>query len=246
MQRKEWFENWFASKEYLDVYNHRNSTDAEKLIRLILNVITLKKKSKVLDAACGTGRHSIILAKKGFDVTAFDLSKTLLNIGKSKAEELGLSINFINADIRKFFLDIQFSLIVNLFTSFGYFETDKENYSFVKNAFTMLQKDGWYVLDFLNKTYVEKNLIPYSEKKVNSKVIIENRKISAGRVIKNIQILEGENQLNFVESVRLYSADDIIENFENIGFKVEKIFGSYSGEEYSKEDSKRLIIIFKK
>ncbi len=246
MHKKQWFENWFNSEEYLDVYNHRNSEDAEKLMNLILKAIPLKKEAKVLDAACGTGRHSIILAKKGFDVTAFDLSKTLLNIGKSKAEELGLNINFINADIRKFFLDIQFSLIINLFTSFGYFETDKENYSFVKNAFTMLQKDGLYVLDFLNKTYVEKNLIPRSEKKVNNKVIIENRKISAGRVIKNIQILEGENQLNYVESVRLYSADDIVENFEDIGFKIEKIFGSYSGEEYSKEDSQRLIIIFKK
>jgi 2-polyprenyl-3-methyl-5-hydroxy-6-metoxy-1,4-benzoquinol methylase len=244
--KKEWFVDWFASKEFLDVYSHRNSADAEKLINLILNSIELKNESKILDAACGAGRHSIILAQNGFNVTAFDLSKELLNIGKKKAEELKLSINFINADIRKFFINEKFDLVINLFTSFGYFETDKENYSFINNAFSMLNEKGWYVLDFLNKTFVEKNLISHSERKVNSQIIIENRKIIANRVIKEIQIIEGEKQRNFVESVKLYSAEDIIKSFENIGFKLKKIFGNYIGEEFNREKSERLITIFQK
>ena len=244
--KNEWFKDWFASEEYLDVYNHRNSSDAEKLVNLILTTVPIKDGAKILDAACGTGRHSIILAKKGFNITAFDLSKTLLNIGKNKSKEFELDINFINADIRKFILNVRFSLIVNLFTSFGYFESDEENFSFVHNAFSMLEENGWYVLDFLNKAYVEKNIVSHSERIVNNKIIKENRKIFSGRVIKDIQIIDGENQLNFVESVRLYSPDYIVKSFERIGFKAEKIFGSYLGEKFNKEESKRLIIFFRK
>ncbi len=244
--KKEWFKDWFASKEYLDVYHHRNREDAEKIISLILTNIKLNKNSKILDAACGSGRHSILLTEKGFNVTAFDLSKTLLNIGKKKAKELNLDINFINADIRKFFINTQFDLVVNLFTSFGYFETDEENYRFIKNAFSMLNKNGKYVLDFLNKNFVKKNLIPHSEKIVNNKIIAEDRKISDDRVLKKIQIITGQKKVEFTESVKLYSDEEIIYNFEKIGFKVVKLFGDYNGEIFKKKSSKRFIAIFEK
>ncbi len=244
--KKEWFEDWFSSKEYLDVYNHRDIKDAEKIIDLILANIKLNKNSKILDVACGNGRHSILLAEKGFNVTAFDLSKTLLNIGKKKAEQLNLNINFINADIRKFYINTQFDLVINLFTSFGYFDSDEENFRFIKNAFSMLNENGKYVLDFLNKNFVKKNLIPHSEKIVNDKIIVEDRKIWDNRVIKKIQIISGGEKAEFMESVKLYSDDEIIHNLQKIGFKVDKLFGDYNGESFNKNSSGRFIAIFKK
>ena len=130
----EWFKDWFETEEYLNVYRHRNESDAEDLINLIINNISLPKSSEVLDMACGTGRHSILLAKKGFKVSAVDLSKNMLSVASGKAEKENLKINFIQSDLRNFTHSGRFNLIVNLFTSFGYFESDKENFQILRNC----------------------------------------------------------------------------------------------------------------
>ncbi len=77
-----WFEKWFSSKFYLDIYQHRDEEDARQMINLIQRSISVNTKAKVLDIACGSGRHSIELARRGFDVTGLDLSKFL--IGEAK------------------------------------------------------------------------------------------------------------------------------------------------------------------
>ena len=243
---KEWFDKWFSSKDYLNVYQHRNDEDAEKLIDLILSEININNDSYVLDAACGAGRHSILFAKKGFQVTGFDLSETLLNFAKDDANKFGLEITFYKSDIRNFFIDTKFDLIVNLFTSFGYFSSDEENFAFVKNAFKMLNKGGFFVLDFFNKEFLIQNLVSDSQKKINGRTIIEHRKISGNRVIKKIQIKKESVINEYIESVRLYAKNEILNKFSDIGFSVNKIFGNYDGEKFDTKNSQRLIIIFTK
>lgn len=243
---KEWFYKWFSSEDYLNVYQHRNDEDAEKLINLILREINIKNNSCVLDAACGAGRHSILFAKKDFKVTGFDLSETLLNFAKAEAIKFGLNITFQKSDIRNFFIDTKFDLIVNLFTSFGYFSSDEENFAFIKNAFKMLNKGGFFVLDFFNKEFLIQNLVSDSQKKINGRTIIEYREISENRVIKKIQIKKESVINEYIESVRLYDKDEILNKFSDIGFSVSKIFGDYNGKKYDTKNSQRLIIIFTK
>ena len=113
----EWFEDWFDTKEYLSVYSHRNEQDAKKLVDLILQNVNIPSGSKVLDMACGTGRHSILFAENGFYVTAVDLSKNLLEIAKGSTECAGVNINFVHSDLRSFCVNSKFNLVVNLFTS---------------------------------------------------------------------------------------------------------------------------------
>ncbi len=128
------------------------------LVNLILSKVDLKLNAKVLDAACGAGRHAIKFAEKGFNVTAFDLSKTLLQIGIDEARNRNISIDFQNSDIRTFTSNFKFDLILSLFTSFGYFETDEENFIFPKNAYNMLNENGHYILDYLNKNFVRSKI----------------------------------------------------------------------------------------
>jgi len=243
---EEWFKDWFSSKEYLEVYSHRNSKDAELLLELILKNIDVKPNAKILDAACGAGRHSISLAKKGYNVVGFDLSSTLLKIASENANKLNLKINFINSDIRQFTSETKFDLIINLFTSFGYFETNKENFAFPTNAIDILSDGGCFVLDFLNKNYVKRTLVPKSEKRIGNKIIIEKRKIENGRVVKEITIKEGNKQAEFIESVKLYSSKEILEKFLEIGFNIKSIFGNYSSDNFLEDESERLIVIFQK
>lgn len=242
----EWFKKWFSSDEYLTVYSHRNERDAENLIKLILNYTNLPKKARILDAACGAGRHSLLLAQKGFKVTAFDLSRNLLRIGKQNSTELEIDVDFICSDLRKTFFRTRFSLIMNMFTSFGYFKDDADNFAFFKNAIDFLDKDGFVVLDYLNKSNLENNLIPYSMKKMNEKTFIETRRIENSFVIKEIEIKQNGHTKTFTESVKLYENEELLTNFQNLGYIPVEIFGSYMGDEFDKEESERTIIIFRR
>lgn len=243
---KDWFKDWFASDLYLSVYRHRDETDALRLCRLILNSTKTSKGSYILDAACGGGRHANYFSSCGYNVTGFDLSKTLLNVGLKQAREQNLDSKFFCSDLRNVSLKRKFDLITNLFTSFGYFDNDKENFAFVATAFALLNKNGFYVLDYFNPAYIEKNLVEESSRKIDNVEIIEKRWIRNNRVEKEILIKEIGIEKRFMESVSLYSKEFLVGKICKIGFNLYESFGDYSGIPYSEDSSQRMILIFRK
>lgn len=241
-----WYKEWFDSEDYLKVYNHRDFLEAQKLSNLILSVTNISPSAKILDAACGAGRHAIYLSLCGYNVIGFDLSKNLLLQAKKEAREKNLKLELVQADMREICFKKNFDLILNLFTSFGYFETDEENFRFAKKSYCFLNHGGYYILDYFNKLHLEKNLVPYSEKIVNNIKIIERRKIENKRVIKEITLIKSNKTEKFYESVKLYYAEEIVAEFEKANFKTVKILGDYDGNDYSEKESPRLIIFFQK
>lgn len=243
---KDWYKDWFSSELYLHVYSHRNDDDAENLCKLILASTKLQRNAKILDAACGAGRHSNRFSLLGFDVVGFDLSKTLLNNAVNSASQKKLNTKFFCSDIRNIPLKNKFDLIVNLFTSFGYFESDEENFSFIKHAYSLLDEKGFYVLDYFNERTLRENLIAQSEKNVNGNKIIEKREISGNRVVKEITVLSEDQNLKFYESVKLYSKKEILEKSMSYGFSVHNIYGDYLGNDFDENASNRIIVVFQK
>lgn len=243
---KDWYKDWFSSELYLQVYSHRNDEDAENLCKLILASTNLQREAKILDAACGAGRHSNKFSLLGFDVVGFDLSKTLLNVAASSASEKKISSKFFCSDIRNVPLKQKFNLIINLFTSFGYFESDEENFSFIKQAYSLLEENGFYVLDYFNERILRKNLVIQNEKIVNGIRIIEKREISGNRVIKEINVLNEDQNIKFYESVKLYTKKEILEKSMSFGFAVHNIYGDYFGNDYDENTSNRIIVVFQK
>jgi SAM-dependent methyltransferase len=241
-----WYKDWFASEFYLKVYSHRNNADAENLFKLILNNIEIPKDARILDAACGNGRHSIKFAEMGYNVVGFDLSKTLLNVAQESKLNCNSSANFFCSDIRNIPIAKSFDLILNLFTSFGYFKTDSENFALADFANQKLESGGYFVFDYLNPNYVINNFIASSEKNIDGIKIFEKRSIENNRVEKEI-IIEGDKLSNrYFESVQLYSIQEILTLFKEKGLIPIKKFGNYFGEEYSENNSERMIIIFQK
>ncbi|MCX7797376.1 MAG: class I SAM-dependent methyltransferase [Melioribacter sp.] len=241
-----WYKEWFDSPDYLRVYNHRDFLDAQKLSNLILSFTKIPKTAKILDAACGAGRHAIYLSLCGYNVFGFDLSRNLLLQAKKESFEKNANLKLIQADIREICFKKVFDMILNLFTSFGYFETDEENFSFIRKSYCFLKDNGYYVLDYFNKSFLEQNLLPYSEKLVENIKVIEKRKIENNRVVKEIILIKNNLVERFYESVKLYSIEKIIEEFERAKFRVLKIFGDYDGSDYNEKESPRLIIVFQK
>ena len=239
----EWYKHWFNSEEYLNVYRHRDDKDAEALSTLVLNNVDLAKESNVLDMACGTGRHAIIFAKEGFKVTAFDLSDNLLSIARQNAKLLKLNVDFVKSDIREFRTEKKFNLILNLFTSIGYFEKDEENYFILNKAYQLLADNGYFVLDYFNKNYLETNLVPQTVDEFDNTIIVQNRFISGERVIKEITIDKEGKTNKFYESVRMFSFEELVNAINQIGFDIQNIFGDFEGNPFELESSPRIIII---
>lgn len=242
----DWFKDWFSSGEYHNVYKHRDSKDAILFWDTFTRKFELPDNVKVLDAACGPGRYSSILAEKNIDVTGFDLAMPLLKIAYQKISKKGKIPKLLRTDIREATFRGEFDLILNMFTSFGYFESDDENFLFLKNARDFLTDKGVFVLDYLNQQKVLDTLVPESSKIVENKEVFEKRFIRNGRVEKEIVISDDGENVKFIESVKLYDKNTLVDNINSLGYNILDIWGGYGGEAFDGKSSERLIILFGK
>ncbi|MBK9332506.1 MAG: class I SAM-dependent methyltransferase [Ignavibacteria bacterium] len=244
-----WYKKWFSDRLYLDLYSHRNTEEAGHMIDLIQRNIDIRTGSKVLDVACGAGRHSLQLAKRGFHVTGFDLSEFLISEAKRsqrEAKENNLKMNFLIKDMRKFNFRNSFDLAVNIFTSFGYFDNDEENFRVIKNVSSSLKKGGYFVFDFINSEFIKNNIVSRSKNKFGGITVIQKRRIENGFILKDIEVFKGGKVRHFNEILKLYGKKELVKCFEKFNFDVKTLFGDYYGNKFSEKNSKRIIIIAQK
>ena len=235
-----WYENWFGN-EYLSVYAHRDEKEARELVQLILEYVNLDKKSKILDLCCGQGRHAFILSQEGYEVYGIDLSKTLLQVAKYKNNQSDNTF-FIQADMRRLPAVNSFDLLLNLFTSFGYFEEDAENKTVFEQFHQVLKSGGYFVFDYFHTPYILANLERYHSEQIGDLIVEQERFIKGSRVQKIIRLNRKGKKSTFYESVKMYDKDKILEMMEETSLFVRHIFGDYAGSPLSRA-SERIIII---
>lgn len=245
-----WYEEWFNSDYYLKLYSHRNDIEAEACIDIIQRATQFHpgadEKYRVLDIACGPGRHAISLAKRGFAVTAVDLSTTLLRYAHSTAQKEGAPVRFLQLDMRSMDFHEEFDLAVQLFSSFGYFRTVEEDAAVLRGARRALRNVGYYAIDLINPQVLAKTLVPKSTRLIEGGIrVTEERKIVEDRVEKTITIPSEGEKLKFHESVRLYKPEQIERLLRESGFLPTHWFGDYAGLPFDREKSRRMIIISK-
>ncbi|MBO8163261.1 MAG: class I SAM-dependent methyltransferase [Brevibacillus sp.] len=235
-----WFEKSFR-EDYLLVYRHRDEASADREIANLLDHLPVRKTGRVLDLCCGSGRHSRALARRGYEVVGVDLSPVLLEIAREQNTYDNLV--FHQYDMREIPFVSEFDIVVNLFTSFGYFATDEENARVVHNMARALKPGGEVVIDYLNPAYIEAHLIPESERETNGLLIRERRWIESGFVKKEITIVDAEqpNPRQYLEQVRLYHSDEMEQMLRAAGFGGIKLFGDYEYNAYDRETSPRMI-----
>ncbi len=243
----DWFKAWFNHPAYLKLYAHRSLEEAEQTIATLLKFITIESPNpKALDIACGSGRHAVALARHGFKVTANDLSSTLLAEAQKLAESRNLSLTFTRIDMREITFEQEFDLIVQLFTSFGYFENDDEDKVVLQRVARALKPNGWYVLDFLNEHLVRNTLQPETRRTLGELDVLEQRMLFGERVVKSITLCENGITHRFIESVRLYSQAELTAMLNAVGLCVHHYLGDYDGGAFERHASPRLILIAQK
>lgn len=240
-----WYERWFDREEYELVYRDRNEAEGAQLIDLIESVVKPASDASVLDVACGRGRHARQLARRGYRVTGFDLSERALQTARTRAAEEELEIEFLQGDMREMSFAEEFDGAVNLFTSFGYFESDDEHERVICNIARALKPGGWFVQDFLNAPHVRETLVPEDERSENGVHIEQKRWISDGRLIKEITLRNSDGERSFTESVRLLTRDDFRSMYTAANLDIFDIRGDYDGQPYN-DNSPRLILFARK
>lgn len=241
----DWFEEWFDSPLYEKLYANRDEAEARQLVELLIDELELNECSKILDLGCGRGRHSINLNQKGYTVKGIDLSEQAIETAREKVEKLGLdNISFEVRDMRNP-LDETFDAIVNLFTTFGYFESDAENASVFDSVVKMLKPQGIFVLDYLNAHKVKESFSPSDSGEFQGIRYDIQRFIRDDAIYKKIEFT-GEKvngQRIYSERVKLYGLDWFQEEMEKRDLQIDHIYGDYEGHVFDPETSNRLLII---
>ncbi|MDF3078519.1 MAG: class SAM-dependent methyltransferase [Sphingobacteriaceae bacterium] len=240
---KEWFQNWFNSPYYHILYNQRNDKEAEHFIDNLCNYLKPTIDCRLLDIACGRGRHAIYLNKKGFDVTGIDLSFSSIKYASQFENE---RLHFFVHDMRYLFYINYFDIAFNLFTSFGYFDTQKDHVNALKTFRKSLKADGTLVLDYFNSEKIKRNLTRKEVKHIDKIDFNISKHIEGDKIIKSIDFEHGGNGYAFQEKVNAFSLADFEELFTLSGFKIVKYFGDYNLNEYDENTSDRLILICRK
>lgn len=233
-----WYKEWFG-QEYLDLYAHRDEDEAAHHVEFVIRHLDGPKPRRVLDLACGAGRHSVALCRLGYNVVGADLSLALLATPPHRPQ-------ITAGDMRRLpFRDRSFDWVLNFFTSFGYFERERQNFQVLEEITRLLRPNGRFMIDFLNKDRVLAHL---KEREVQEKagrtIHIERWYDAATRRINKRMRLEsaGGRSATYLESVRAYDQDEVTIGARWAGLEVDALYGNFNGDPYHR-DSERLILV---
>lgn len=235
-----WFQSWFDTSYYHILYKHRDYKEAEAFIKNIVTYLNLNKADSILDLACGKGRHSIFLNSLGYDVTGLDLSKNSIEHAKTNESE---SLHFEVHDMRDVY-ETQFEIVLNLFTSFGYFQEEMDNFKVIQTIKSSLKQNGIGVIDYMNSPLVIDNLIAHNSYESDGIKFELKRNYKDGFITKNIEVNDDGNSFHFEEKVRAFTFQDFETMLSNAGLHLLDCFGSYKLEPFNNKTSERLILIF--
>lgn len=240
-EQGEWYASWFDTPYYHILYKDRDYEEAQLFMDNLTGYLNLPEDAKILDLACGRGRHSVYLNKLGFDVTGADLSENSINQAKKFENE---KLHFMVHDMRQPF-PTQYDAIFNLFTSFGYFEDDNDNIVTLKAICQSLTEYGFAVIDFMNVHKVIENLVPQEIKTVDGIDFHIKRFYIDDHIIKDIKFTDKGRNYHFTEKVKALTLENFEQMMEEAGIYLLEVFGDYRLRRYYKEESDRLIMIFK-
>lgn len=235
----QWFEQWFNSPYYHLLYRHRDQGEAGAFIRNLVEVLRPSDNAHFLDLACGSGRHALFLNKLGYRVSGADISSNNIEMAKEYERE---GLNFMVHDMRNPLPGGPYDFILNLFTSFGYFEEESDQLKTLQSVKKGLAEKGVLVMDFLNAHKVIRQLVPEEDQLIDGVQFKIKRYVQKGWLFKEIDITDGNNRFHYREEVRVLYDKDFRLLFNAAGLHITNIFGDYELQAYHPDKSDRLIL----
>ncbi|MXN90337.1 methyltransferase domain-containing protein [Flavobacterium sp. Sd200] len=240
-EESKWYASWFDTPYYHILYKDRDYEEAQLFMDNLTGYLNLPDNAKILDLACGKGRHSIYLNKLGYDITGADLSENSIAQAKQHTND---TLHFEVHDMREPF-EQKFDAVFNLFTSFGYFENESDNLTTLKAISQSLSEYGFGVIDFMNVKKVIEDLVTQEVKTVEGIDFHIKRYFIDNYIYKEIDFEDKGQKFHFTERVKALTLQDFESMMDEAGIYLLDTFGDYKLRKFYKEESERLIMIFK-
>jgi len=242
---KAWYEEDSFWEKWAPVLFHEERW--EKTPEEVTNIISLLKinpGASVLDLCCGPGRHSLELARRGFSVVGVDRTQAYLEKARKQAKVERLKAKFIQEDMRSFCRPNTFDVVVNLFSSFGYFEDIKDDKQVITNVYRSLKNKGVFLIETMGKEVLARIFCERDWRRVNDIIVLQERKVCRNwSWIENRWIMIKDGKMEECKiSHRLYSAVELTALLNECGFNAVDVYGDLTGAPYD-YTAKRLVII---
>ena len=251
--KQPWFseEAGFFGPNYLVEYEETLPNERTIIeVDFVEKTLNLKPGTKILDVHCGHGRHAIELAKRGYDVTGYELNQFFLSEAEKATKEADVSVHFLQGDMRELAFDAEFDVALNLFTAMGYFDKDEDDVAFLAGVYKSLKSGGQFLIDFINRDWLIRNFREkdWRELPDGSLLVIERlyEPILGRNTDRRTKVTKDGVMTDSVGSaLRIYTANELVKMAENVGFTFKEAFGDFEGNPL-KLDSRRTILHFEK
>lgn len=227
--------NWYAqvfNEDFLRTVPKSSPRQTMREAKFIIDRLGIESGARVLDLCCGYGRHTLELAKKGFDMVGLDLSMVMLKKALADAQAKGQAIKFVHGDMRKLSFKAIFDAIYNVQTSFGYFD-DQSNFRVLQGIFNALKPGGVFLIETVNRDFIMNDL-PLRLwwkgidctllEEIDSEATTGLLKVQRSFVFDDNQRAPWEQKIQ----IRLYTANEMRALLTRAGFKVVELSGDYS------------------
>jgi SAM-dependent methyltransferase len=241
--------DWFADEAFWKwsfrfMFPQKRFDNAPAEVEQLTNLAGFDR-GRVLDMACGPGRHSVELARRGFEVTGVDRSAFLLDHARRHAESEGARVEWVEDDMRRFRRPDTYDLALSLYTSLGFFERPEDNQTVLENMQVSLRSGGRCVLDVLGKEMIARKFIPSETKELEGgSLLVQRRTVMADwRRLETewVEIREAEVE-RFGFRLWIYSGAELRRMLQEAGFGSVKLYGSFEGAPYDL-DASRLVAL---
>lgn len=245
MAEQAWYKGWFNSSFYHKLYFDRDEKEATAFIQKLIAHLQPVTNTRMLDVACGKGRHSKTLASMGFSVTGIDISTD--SIAYARQFECD-QLDFFVHDMRLPFWANYFDYAFNFFTSFGYFKTRREHDDAIRTIAKSLKRNGCFVIDYLNVHFVEDRLVRNETKEITGTTYNIHRWDDETHFYKKITVTDVSlsSPFEYTEQVAKFSLGDFTDMLSFQGLQIQEVFGDYELNAYDIRKTPRLIVVAKK
>ena len=244
-----WYVEFFG-ENYLRQY--RPFLTPERTEREVLGIIDrlgLSPGACILDLACGSGRHSIPLAALGYQVTGLDLSPVLLDVARAAARDVGARVRWVHSDMRSIPFEAEFDAVINIFTAFGYLETQQEDQKVLDQACRALIPGGLFLMDTVNREALLRRFLPADVTRHDDGLLVLQEQefdLVSSRLNARVTLFEPDgSRKEYRQSLRFYTLTELSDMCEAAGMRLEGYYGGLDGSELTL-DSRRLIVVARK